>query len=209
MINRRVSIGDLVRLAALAAVVPNEWRFASRPRFAGDDRRRDEFRTHFSPLCMRLEDYRLRYSQYKSDEHLRAAHAARPWVVTWDDHEVSNNYAGLIAQDTTLTTDMMRARRAAAYRAWWEHQPVRLPASGDWSNLSITRTISWGSLAQFWVMDTRQFRSDQACGDGTKELPCGEWADPSRTMMGARQEKWMLDGISASRACAGTCSRTR
>ena len=157
-------------------------------------------RTHFSPLCMSLEDYRLRYAQYKTDEHLQAAHAARPWILTWDDHEVSNNYAGLIAADTTLTSDVMRGRRAAAYRAWWEHQPVNVPATGDWANLTITRTMSWGALAQFWVMDTRQYRSDQACGDGNKEVPCGNWSDPSRVMMSAREEQWMLDGISGSHA---------
>jgi alkaline phosphatase D len=155
-------------------------------------------RRHSSPLCMTISDYRLRYAQYKTDEHLRAAHAARPWILTWDDHEVSNNYAGLIAADTTLSIDVMRGRRAAAYRAWWEHQPVRLPASRDWANLSITRTLNWGALVQFWVLDTRQYRSDQACGDGTKQVPCGNWSDPTRTLMGDRQEKWLLDGISAS-----------
>lgn len=157
-------------------------------------------RRHASPLCMGLADYRLRYAQYKTDEHLRAAHAARPWIVTWDDHEVANNYAGLIAADTTLTADVMRARRAAAYQAWWEHQPVRLPATSDWANLSITRTLNWGSLAQFWVLDTRQYRSDQACGDGNRQVPCGNWSDPARTMMGDRQEQWLLQGVGASRA---------
>ena len=157
-------------------------------------------RLHASPLCMTLADYRLRYSQYKTDADLRAAHVARPWIVTWDDHEVSNNYANLVAADTTLTTDVMRARRAAAYQAWYEHQAVRLPVTRDWANLSITRTLHWGSLAQFWVLDTRQYRSDQACDDGIKEVPCGNWADPSRTLMGGAQERWLLDGISGSHA---------
>lgn len=157
-------------------------------------------RPHVGPLLMTLADYRLRYGQTKMDEHLRAAHLDRPWIVTWDDHEVSNNYAGFINGDTTVTPDMMRPRRAAAYRAWWEHQPVRLPASRDWMNLDITRRAQWGSVAQFTVMDTRQYRSDQACGDGTKPVPCGEWADPSRTLMGDRQEKWLLDGVSSSKA---------
>jgi alkaline phosphatase D len=95
---------------------------------------------------------------------------------------------------------MMHPRRAAAYRAWWEHQPVRLPASRDWMNLDITRRAQWGSVAQFTVLDTRQYRSDQACGDGTKVVPCENWADPSRTLMGQRQEKWLLEGISSSKA---------
>lgn len=156
-------------------------------------------RSYVGPLLMTVADYRQRYGQTKLDRDLQAAHLTRPWIITWDDHEVSNNYAGLVAADTTLTEAMMRPRRAAAYQAWWEHMPVRLPASGDWSNLSITRTLEWGALARFWVMDTRQFRSDQACGDGTKDVPCGEWADPARTLMGEKQEKWLVDGVGKAR----------
>jgi alkaline phosphatase D len=156
-------------------------------------------RLHSNGLLMTLDQYRERYAQTKMDQHLRACHAARPWIVTWDDHEVSNNYAGLIAADTTLTTDVMRARRSAGYQAWWEHMPVRINPTREWSNLSITRTINWGALASFWVLDTRQFRSDQACDDGSKVVPCGNWADPSRTVMGDRQEKWLADGLGKSK----------
>lgn len=157
-------------------------------------------RPHVGPLLMTLADYRLRYGQTKMDEHLRAAHLNRPWILTWDDHEVANNYAGFINGDTTVTSAMMHSRRAAAYRAWWEHQPVRLPSTRDWANLDITRRARWGSVAQFSVMDTRQYRSDQACGDGTKAVPCDDWANPSRTLMGDRQEKWLLDGLASSTA---------
>jgi alkaline phosphatase D len=149
---------------------------------------------------MTLADYRLRYGQTKMDGHLQAAHLIGPWILTWDDHEVGNNYAGFQSGDSTITTEMMHPRRAAAYRAWWEHQPVRLPATKDWANLDIPRRAQWGSVAQFTVMDTRQYRSGQACAGGTKSVPCGEWADPARTLMGDRQEKWLLDGISASKA---------
>jgi alkaline phosphatase D len=156
-------------------------------------------RSHVGPLLMTLADYRLRYAQTKMDPHLQAAHLSRPWLLTWDDHEVANNYAGLFSADTTIGTDIMRRRRAAGYQAWWEHQPVRLAASGDWSNLSITRRLEWGSIAQFSVLDTRQFRSDQACGDGSKPVPCGNWADSARTLMGERQERWLFEGLSASK----------
>jgi alkaline phosphatase D len=156
-------------------------------------------RAHGGPLLMQLDDYRRRYALYKSDEHLQAAHAIAPWIVTWDDHEVANNYASLVNGDTTVTRDMMHQRRAAAYQAWWEHQPIRLSQSRDWMNLDITRRGQWGSVAQFSVIDTRQYRSDQACGDGTKPVPCGEWADASRTLMGERQEKWLLDGLASSK----------
>jgi alkaline phosphatase D len=157
-------------------------------------------RAHTGPLLMNLGDYRARYALYKSDPHLRAAHAVAPWIVTWDDHEVANNYASLINGDTTVTPSMMRPRRADAYQAWWEHQPVRLPTTRNWIDLNITRRAQWGSVAQFSVIDTRQYRSDQACGDGTKPVPCGEWADSSRTLMGPRQEKWLFDGVSSSKA---------
>jgi alkaline phosphatase D len=152
-------------------------------------------RIHSSPEIRQLDDYRQRYALYKMDADLRAAHAALPWVITWDDHEVSNNYAGLISGDTTMTRPVMIGRRGAAYQAWWEHMPVRVSQSRDWSTLSIARSIDWGALARFWVIDTRQFRSDQACNDGSRAVPCGDWSDPSRTVLGDAQEKWLSDGI--------------
>lgn len=147
-----------------------------------------------------VEDYRRRYAQYKTDEALQAAHARCPWIVVWDDHEVDNNYAGLVGENEMESVDQMRARRAAAYQAWWEHQPVRVPRVTSWADLTITRTINWGALARFWMLDTRQYRDNQACGDGTKPVPCGEWADPKRGLMGATQEKWLVDGLGASKS---------
>jgi alkaline phosphatase D len=157
-------------------------------------------RTHTPRECLRLDDYRARYAQYKSDAHLKAAHARCPWVVTWDDHEVDNNYAALIAEEPMVSEGQLRARREAAYQAWWEHMPVRVPRAASWADLSIVRATPWGAMAHMWVLDTRQFRSDQACGDGVRTVPCGEWNDPRRTMLGATQEKWLSDGMGASRA---------
>src|SRR4051812_42103525 len=74
-----------------------------------------------------LEQYRTRYAQTKSDKALQAAHAAAPWIIVWDDHEVDNNYAGLQGENNMESEEQMRTRRAAAYQAWWEHQPVRVP----------------------------------------------------------------------------------
>lgn len=147
-----------------------------------------------------LEDYRRRYAQYKTDPALQAVHHKCPWIVTWDDHEVDNNYAGLVGENEMESVEQMRARRAAAYQAWWEHQPVKVPRAISWADLTITRTINWGSLARFWMLDTRQYRDDQACGDGTKAVPCGEWANPARGLMGAAQEKWLYDGLGASKS---------
>ena len=145
-----------------------------------------------------LDHYRLRYAVTKSDPALRAAHARFPWIVTWDDHEVDNNYAGLVGENAMESEEQMHQRRAMAYQAWWEHQPVRVPRARSWGDLTITRTADWGSLARFWVLDTRQYRSDQACGDGPRIVPCGEWADSSRTMLGASQESWLLNGLAGS-----------
>jgi alkaline phosphatase D len=142
-----------------------------------------------------LDDYRIRYAQTKMDRALKAAHAAASWVVTWDDHEVDNNYAGLMGENGMESEEQMRLRRAAAYQAWWEHQPVRVPRAVSWADLNITRSFDWGTLARFWVLDTRQYRSDQACGDGNPVVPCGDWADPARTLLGAEQERWLFDGL--------------
>jgi alkaline phosphatase D len=157
-------------------------------------------RQHAGLEIRTLDDYRRRYAQYKTDPLLQAAHARCPWIVTWDDHEVDNNYAGLVGENGMESEEQMHARRAAAYQAWWEHQPVRVPRARSWADLDITRTFDWGALARFWVLDGRQYRSDQACGDGMREVPCGNWADPARTMLGARQEKWLSDGLGASRS---------
>lgn len=157
-------------------------------------------RKHYGLEIRTLDDYRRRYAQYKGDPNLQAAHAARPWIVVWDDHEVDNNYAGLVGENGMESDEQMRTRRAAAYQAWWEHQPVRVPRATSWADLNITRSIDWGGLARFWMLDTRQYRTDQPCGDGTRPVPCGNWGDPSHTLMGDVQEKWLLDGIGASRS---------
>lgn len=164
--------------------------------YAGNSR---ALRMHQGLEVRTVDDYRRRYAQYKSDPMLQAAHRRCPWVVTWDDHEVDNNYAGLVGENGMESTEQMRARRAAAYQAWWEHQPVRVPRVQSWAELSITRSIHWGALARFWVLDTRQHRDDQACGDGT-QLVCAEMRDPRRTLLGAAQERWLVDGLGASRA---------
>ncbi len=157
-------------------------------------------RKHQGLEARTLDDYRRRYAQYKTDPMLQAAHARCPWVVVWDDHEVDNNYAGTFGESEMESVEQMRLRRAAGYQAWWEHQPVNVPRAQSWADLTITRTINWGSLARFWMMDTRQYRDDQPCGDGTKPVGCGDSADPKRSMPGMAQEKWLLDGLGASKS---------
>jgi alkaline phosphatase D len=157
-------------------------------------------RSHIGLELRTLDDYRRRYAQYKTDALLQAMHARCPWIVTWDDHEVDNNYAGTFGENVMESEEQMRARRAAGYQAWWEHQPVRVPRATSWADLNITRTFDWGALARFWVLDGRQYRSDQACNAASDTVPCGNWADPARTMLGQRQEQWLSDGLRASRS---------
>ncbi|MEU3609149.1 alkaline phosphatase D family protein [Streptomyces sp. NPDC035033] len=152
----------------------------------------------FNRETITLEDYRLRYGLYKTDPDLRAAHAAHPFVVTWDDHETENNYAGGTPENSVPPEEFL-LRRAAAYRAYWEHQPLRAPQLPEGPDMRLYRRLTFGRLARFDILDTRQYRSDQAYGDGW-QVPGPLSEDPARTMTGAAQERWLLDGWRSSDA---------
>ncbi|GAA2312491.1 alkaline phosphatase D family protein [Streptomyces kunmingensis] len=152
----------------------------------------------FNRETVTLEDYRLRYALYKSDPDLRAAHAAHPFVVTWDDHETENNYADDISENDDPPAEFL-LRRASAYRAYWENQPLRRPQLPTGPDAQLYRRLVWGRLAQFDILDTRQYRSNQAYGD-TAHAPGPESDDPARTITGATQERWLIDGWRRSRA---------
>lgn len=154
-----------------------------------------------------LTDYRARYAQYKSDPHLQAAHQAAPWLVTWDDHEVANDYAN--DRDERLDQHFL-ARRAAAYQAYYEHMPVRLAVSTDgmhrFASMRIYDRCDWGQLARFHVLDNRQYRSHQACartgrgGSNSVTHSCSERHLSERTLLGREQETWLADGFASSSA---------
>ena len=147
-----------------------------------------------------MEGYRNRYALYKSDPNLQAAHAAFPWITTWDDHEVDNNYAGDVPQDPALQSrEAFLARRAAAYQVYYEHLPLRRFSLLTGADMQLYRRLTFGNLAEFNVLDTRQYRSDQACGDGTR-INCTEALDPSRTITGQKQEQWLFQGLAKSQA---------
>jgi alkaline phosphatase D len=156
-------------------------------------------RRHNGPEITTLADYRNRLALYKTDPDLQAAHAAFPFVMTWDDHEVENNYAGATSENDD-PPEAFLLRRAAAYQAYWEHMPLRRSARPTGPDMPLYRRLAYGDLAGISVLDTRQFRSDQACGDGSDVVPCGDWADPARTITGDAQERWLIDGLARSRA---------
>ncbi|MFI1676502.1 alkaline phosphatase D family protein [Streptomyces sp. NPDC020607] len=153
---------------------------------------------HFNKETKTLEDYRLRYALYKHDPDLRAAHAAHPFVVTWDDHEAENNYADDISENDDPPAEFL-LRRAAAYRAYWENQPLRRSQLPSGPDAQLYRRLTWGRLAQFDILDTRQYRSDQAYGDKA-HVPGPESDDPARSITGATQERWLIDGWRRSNA---------
>ena len=158
-------------------------------------------RDHAGPETRDLASYRQRHAQYKTDADLQAAHAVAPWLVVWDDHEVDNNWAADIPEDrdaaeNNQTRESFLARRADAFRAYWENMPLRLPQPKG-PNFRIYRRTQWGQLATFHMMDTRQYRDDQLNGDKWgPAIP--EIDDPQRTITGAAQEKWLLDGFRTS-----------
>jgi alkaline phosphatase D len=158
-------------------------------------------RSHDGPEPTDVAGYRRRYAQYLGDGHLQAARAACPWWVIWDDHEVENNYAGLTSQDGEDPA-VFAARRLAAYQVWWEHMPVRIPRPQADADVTIFRTGRYGDLLDLVLLDGRQFRSDQACGDATLsvEPACPEASDPARTMLGAAQEAWAAGVFAAADA---------
>jgi len=151
-----------------------------------------------------LADYRRRYAQYKSDPDLQAAHLAAPWIVTWDDHEVGNDYAAL--RDERLSASFAQ-RRAAAYQAFYEHMPLRLPPPRSFAAVRMFQRIDWGRLARFHVLDDRQYRAVQACprpnaGGSSSVGPraCPSLRDPRRSMLGLEQEAWLEAGLRSSKA---------
>lgn len=155
-------------------------------------------RDHEGPETTTLAGYRQRHAQYKSDPDLQAAHAIAPWAVVFDDHEVENNWAG----DTSENDDPVaafRARRAVAFQAYYENMPLRRAQTPKGSSIQAYRRLQWASLATFHILDTRQFRDDQASGDGLKP-PTPVSTSPARSIMGQQQERWLHDGLRRSDA---------
>jgi alkaline phosphatase D len=151
-----------------------------------------------------LEQYRYRYALHKLDPHLQEAHRVAPWVVTWDDHEVHNNFFGGILRDDPASVTLLE-RRAAAYQAYYEHQPLRAMAKPHGPDLQLYRRLAFGNLVEFNVLDTRQYRSPQGqlCTAEVRAANggfCPDSLDPERTLLGAAQKQWLLDGFERTSA---------
>jgi alkaline phosphatase D len=161
-------------------------------------------RAHVGGNCSTLADYRRRYAQYRMDPALQAAHAAVPWLATWDDHEVANDYSGIHSGRAEDPAAFLK-RRTAAYQAYFENLPLppsAMPVNGEVA-LYTGRRI--GTLAEIFMLDQRQYRSAQACpppgraGGNRVGEDCAELRDESRTMLGASQEAWLDAGLARTR----------
>jgi len=146
-----------------------------------------------------LRTYRNRYAQYRTDADLQRLHATAPCLMTWDDHEVQNDYSDRWSQ-TFDDPQTFLARRAAAYRAYWEHMPLPRSAMPRGPDATIYGRHDFGDLASFLVVDNRQYRSRLACdgppkggGKQVTDEACPERLEPQRSVYGAAQEAWLYD----------------
>jgi alkaline phosphatase D len=150
---------------------------------------------------MDLTQYRNRHTLFHLDTDLVAAHQTHPFVLVWDDHEIEDNWVGdisVVDGEPDQDPAVFRLRKAAAFQAYYENLPLRLPNKPHGSTGRLYRGLNYGRLARFHVLDTRQYRDDQACGDVTST--CTDRLTPGRTVLGAEQERWLHDSLGRSAA---------
>jgi alkaline phosphatase D len=164
---------------------------------------RNRIRRHEAPTAISLDDYRARYALYRSDQDLQAAHARYPWLVTWDDHEVENDYAGDTSENDD-PRDWFLARRAAAYQAYYEHMPLPRRALPFGAEMRLFTQRSFGPLLNLMMLDSRQYRTPLACtkpgSRSTGLVDCSEVSHPQRTKLGLAQEGWFARELARSGA---------
>jgi alkaline phosphatase D len=155
-----------------------------------------------------LPTYRNRYAQYRLDQDLQRLHAQVPSLVTWDDHEVENDYADQWSQWFVEPARFL-LQRAAAYQAFYEHMPVRpILSHPEGPVMRVYDRFTFGDLIEISMIDGRQYRSREACysppykGGGHVETneTCPERLSAARTMMGFAQEAWLYEGFAKSKA---------
>ena len=163
-------------------------------------------RQHNSEEIYTIDDYRNRYALYRSDADLQAAHAAHPFLMSFDDHEVDNNWAGIHSEEDgsarfpiAVPPEIFALRKAIAFQAWYEAMPVRRAQMPRGPEITAWRALRWGRLAEIAVLDTRGYRDNQPCGD-INGAPCAEVDRPEQHMLGAAQEAWLHDRLARTDA---------
>ena len=165
-------------------------------------------RTHQFRHASTLQDFRDRYALYRSDPLLQQMHAACPWFITWDDHEVENNYAGFLSIEGR--PDQFPARRLAAYQAFYENMPLSRTAlvngiQGLLANepLQLYTHVNFGRLARLVLLDNRQFRDTPLCSNENSkgfQSVCTSDVSLYRSMLGTKQEQWLDNTLQTSKA---------
>ena len=156
-------------------------------------------RTHLGAEIQSLGDYRIRHSQYRADPLLHGMHAQCPWLLTWDDHEFDNNCAGDVSEEAEADPVDYLIRRANAYQAYYEMMPLRRRSLPKGPHMQLYRRAPFGRLAEFLVLDTRQYRTDQPNGD--KKSPLNEAAlYRGNSLLGDKQRDWLSRSLIASQA---------
>jgi len=158
----------------------------------------ENVRQYASQEIYSLDDYRRRYAQHKMDADLQAAHASAAWFVVWDDHETDNNWVSELDQDGT-PANVFALRRQAAVQAFYENMPLRPTAFPVGAAMQLYRSATFGDLLDLSILDTRQYRSDQPCGDKWGAV-CDTLDRADADVLGARQEAWALGRLSSSKA---------
>lgn len=159
-----------------------------------------------------LSDYRCRHAQYKSDPATQSAHAAAPWICTWDDHESANNSyrTGAENHDPDQGEGKWSDRKQVALQAYFEWMPIREPDGNLRS--AAWRSFTFGDVASLHALESRLTgRSEElswaaAIGDATDpgavETRIQDYVpkvmDPARTLLGKEQEAWLSDGLATS-----------
>ena len=156
---------------------------------------------------MSLQDYRTRYAQYRSDTRLQNLHAALPFIVVWDDHEIANDTWKGGAENHPVGVDF-EERKLAALQAYFEWMPIR-PVIKD-NNEIINRKFTFANLVDLYMLDTRVIARDQQLDyanyidptagtiDGTGFT--ADLYDTNRSLLGAEQLQWLQGSIATSTA---------
>ncbi|MGH1420815.1 MAG: alkaline phosphatase D family protein [Hyphomonas sp.] len=159
-----------------------------------------------------LSDYRRRHAQYRSDVSAQSAHAAAPWICTWDDHESTNNSyrTGAENHDPDQGEGSWSDRKQVAIQAYFEWMPIREPKGNLRS--AAWRSFTFGDVATLHALESRLTgRSEElswaeAIGDATDPEDISNRVQdyvpkvlaPERTLLGKEQEDWLANELSAS-----------
>jgi alkaline phosphatase D len=144
-----------------------------------------------------LADYRTRYAHYRRDPDLQALHARHPLIAAPDDHEIANDaWRGGAQNHQEASEGSYAERRAAAVRAYREWLPLREEgmAGPEARDPRLWRSFRVGGLAELLMLETRLAGRDRPCAG---DAECS--ADPARSLLGAEQERWLRERLSASK----------